>query len=365
MKKTFLLLSLIVSTSVIASAGVKPVPARPVADDNPAPLSAGRFIDNWFVSASAGVNTILDNGFLGLTGLAADVTVGKWFIPGAGFRLGWHGLTNQAKDTSNGWFAGEDKFSYNFAHVDLMWDVMNSFRYNEKRLVSIVPMLQAGVIVTSHGGHTYSEFGFGGALQLGFNVTRRLRANLEVSATFAREEAWRKAGTIICFPSATAGIQVAVGRTGFRRNVKEVVRTETIRVMEQCNHEQQIASLKARLDSLQNVPVAEPEIEGWTTYFQLDRSVVTERERYHLMDLVSILPEGAVLTIVGHADKETGSKRRNAVLAEERVKAVAAALRQLGFPGEVRMDHKGDTANPFGEPYMKNRCVTIKVTLTR
>lgn len=330
------------------------------------PVAVNRFIDNWFISAGAGVNTIMDNGFVGKTGIGADVAIGKWLVPGAGFRFGWHGLTNKAMDTTNGWFAGEESFGYHFVHVDLMWDILNSFRYNEKRVLSIVPMLEAGAIVTTFEGHTYSEFGFGGALQVGLNVTKRLRINVEASAIFAREEAWRKAGSVICFPSATAGVQVAIGKTGFKPRVHETVRTETVYETLECNHDKQIAALKAEIDSLKALAAVKPEvktIDGWVTYFVIDKSNLLERERFHLIDLVSILPDDAVLTITGHADKETGSRRRNEKLSKERVETVYAALRQLGFHGEIRTDYKGDTANPFAEPFPKNRCVTISVTL--
>ena len=361
MKKIFTIFLAAVSFAALAAATPKNEPDVPV--------SMNRFIDNWFVGAGAGVNTILDNGNLGLAGLGVDVNVGKWFTPSVGFRLGWHGLNNKAKDTSNGWFAADNRFGYHFVHLDFMWDIMNTFRYNEKRLVSIVPMLHGGCIVTTYNGKTYSEFGYGAALQVGFRISKRLRANVEVAAILAREEAWRKAGTIICFPSATAGLQVNLGKTGFERRTQTITVTQTVTVPADCNHEALIKDLEKeiqRLNALKDkaAVVAKPQkIEGWVTYFQLDKSTLLERENFHLMDLVKILPDGATLTIVGHADKETGSRRRNAVLSEDRVNTVAKALTDLGFKGTIVKDAKGDTANPFDKPFPKNRCVTITVTL--
>ncbi len=336
-------------------------------DINPSdgtPVAVNRFVDNWFVGAGAGVNTILDNGFLGKTGLGLDVTVGKWLVPGAGFRFGYHGLSNQALDTSNGWFAGEDKFGYHFIHADIMWDIMNSFRYNEKRLLSVVAMLQGGYILTTYKDKTFGEFGYGAALQLGFRAAKRIRITAEASATLAREEAWRKAGTLICYPSLTAGVQVAVGRVGFKPKVRHFVTVERVVDMIECNHDSQIADLKAEIDSLKNLAQPQPvTMDGMVTYFVINKAELLERERYHLIDLVSILPKGASLTLVGHADKETGSKRRNETLSKERVEAVYSFLRKQGFQGEIKTDFKGDTANPFEEPFPKNRCVTIAVTI--
>lgn len=363
MKKIISLVAVLMAASTLVYAETV---VSSQAQNDKTPVAVNRFIDNWFVSAGAGVNTIIDNGFIGKTGIGVDAAFGKWLVPWAGFRFGYHGLSDRALDIENGWFAGDNTFGYHFAHFDLMWDVLNSFRYNQKRLVSIVPMLEAGAIITTYDGHTYSEFGFGGALQVGLNITKRVRLNVEATATLAREEAWRKAGSLICFAGVTGGVQVAVGRVGFAPKVREVVRTEKVVEVIECNHDKLIADLRAQIDSLKALADVKPEkktIDGWVTYFVIDKSNLLERERYHLIDLVSILPNDAVLTITGHADKETGSTRRNERLSKERVETVYSALRKLGFQGQIKTEYKGDTANPFSSPYPKNRCVTISVTL--
>lgn len=63
------------------------------------------------------------------------------------------------------------------------------------------------------------------------------------------------------------------------------------------------------------------------------------------------------VSIVGYADKETGSAATNAKLSERRAQNVKAALLKAGI-AEERIDiaHKGDTVQPFEEP-SKNRVV--------
>lgn len=354
---------------LFALAAAMPLLASPV-DDKDAPVSVGRIQDNVFVSAGAGVNTILDNGFLGKAGLGVDVMAGKWLIPSGAVRIGWHGLSNQAVDTSNGWFAGENAFSFQYAHLDWVWDILNTFKYNPKRVVS--PRLGAGggAIFTSHDGIGNVEFGFGLLAGAAFCITRRLDAFVEVNAVLAREEAYRSAGKIICFPYATAGLTVNIGKTGFDRKVKTVV--ETVTVPADCGHESQIQDLLRQIDSLKALKAKAPEVvvdyktRPAIIYFDLDKAVLTRREKAHLEFLMSHLPEGTSLYLTGHADKETGNPRHNLDLSRRRVEAVAKQLRSWGFPAEMlHTDFRGDTANlPYTEDGMqKNRCVYIVVEI--
>lgn len=332
-----------------------------------APIAVNGWADNWFVLATGGVNTILNNGFWGAVSPAVDIMAGKWVSPYWAIRVGYRGLTNRAIDTSNGWFAGADAFSYNFVHLDWQWDALNSIMgYRQDRLVHLRPMAQAGAIITGYDGKSKVEFGFGGGLQVGFKISKRIEANLEGSFILAREETYCQAGKLLAFPSVVAGVAVNIGKVGFDRKERVVRETVTVEVPVDCNHKEQLAALEAEIDRLKalksEAPSRKVSYEGFVTYFVLDKSEVLERERYHLMDLVDILPEDAVITLTGHADKETGNPRHNERLSKRRVEAVSAALRDLGFKGEIKADYKGDTANPFGSPYPKNRCVTFEIT---
>lgn len=336
---------------------------------NDTPLAINKFYDNIFVGAGAGVNTILDNGRIGKAGLGLDVYAGKWFVPSSAVRVGWHGLSNQAVDTSNGWFAGEDSFSYNFLHIDWMWDVLNQFSYKESRIVSPRLMALAGCIFTSHNGIANQEFGFGFGAQVAVKLGKRLEGIIEANAILAREEAYRNAGKLICFPSLTAGVAVKLGKTGFNKikpTEVEVIKT----VPADCDHQKRIDSLLAQIDSLNNLP-KEINVEKVTRpaiiYFDLDRHEITRREKAHIEFLAAHLPDGAKLVVTGHADKETGNPRYNLRLSERRAKAVAAYLQECGFPAErISIDAKGDTQNDYStvaEGTTTNRCCFIQVIL--
>lgn len=336
---------------------------------NDSPLAINKLYDNVFVGVGAGVNTILDNGSIGKAGLGLDVYAGKWFVPSSAVRVGWHGLTNQAVDTSNGWFAGEDAFSYNFLHIDWVWDILNQFSYKENRIVSPRLMAQGGCIFTSHNGVANQEFGFGFGAQVAFKLGARLEAVVEADAVLAREEAYRNAGKLTCFPSLTAGLAVKIGKTGFNKiqpKQIEVIKT----VPADCDHQKRIDSLLAQLDSLQSLPkeintkmVTRPAI----IYFDLDKAEITPREKAHIEFIASHLPEGAKLLVVGNADKETGNPRYNQRLSERRAKAVASYLEEMGVPAaNISTDAKGDTQNNYStvaEGTTTNRCCFIQVIL--
>ena len=223
-------------------------------------------------------------------------------------------------------------------------------------------------LVADADGPEY-DVGAGGkaGLLLQFRLTSWLDANVDAMANLSREEAWRDAGKIICFPSLTVGLTANFGAKThtFNRHEAETV-TVTIPVLKDCDHEKKIAALEAERDSLlrrkpETVVKKEYVSTGMVTYFVIDKWELTQREKFHLQDLVNSIDANASLTIVGHADKETGSKARNRVLARERVKTVEAYLRSIGFAGQIISDHKGDTANPFAGTAPKNRCVTSTV----
>lgn len=333
------------------------------------PLHLGKFQDNWFVSGGIGVNTILDNGYFGVPKVAADINIGKWFTPQVGLRLGYQGFANQATDTSAGWFAGKDTFGFHYAHVDVMWNPFKcTSRFNGG------PYLHAGPINTVWNKLINTEVGIGIGLWAQFRVVENLSVVADLRPVFAREDAWRQSGKVICFASATLGVSYAFafgknGKVGFEKHTREVEYVK-VAVPVSCNHEAEIQALQAKVEALTDslalakATPAEPQKIGQISiYFDLNKSEVKEKELYHLIDLVNILPEGATLNLTGHADKETGTKKRNRVLSEERVNVVSEALLRLGFKGKINSGAQGDEANPYTGYIPKNRVVIISVIL--
>ncbi len=332
----------------------------------PEGFKTNRVLDNIVVSAGAGFNAVIDNGYGNIGGWAVDLSAGKWFTPSVGLSVGIQTGTNKAQDTSNGWFAGEDSFSATEIHGEFRWNASNCLGGYKDRLVSVVPFLRAGVLYTKYDGDRKNEFCGGGGLQVDVRLTQRLGLFTRGVLTFAREETYRGAGKAICFPSVIAGVNVQVGkRTGFDKfkiEKVEVVKTvdntdyDTLRRLQEELEYQK--GLVKTVEVTDTVEIYRPEI----VYFNLDKDFLTEREKAHLEYFVRFLPDGVTLTVTGHADKETGNPRHNMGLSQRRADTVVRTLTQLGARfGKAIKVAKGDTANQFNTPE-KNRCAIIEIS---
>ena len=357
MKKIFIL-------AILAAATTLSLNAANGNDDHNKHI--GRFADNWYVHAGAGVNTLLDNGSVGVIGFAPEVNLGKWLTPHWGFRFGYQGLRNQATDTSAGWFSGKEQFGFHYVHIDWIYNPVGS-----ERRFNVNPYIHSGAIMTTWNNVTIAEVGMGLGLMLDLRIVGNLHATVDARVTLAREEAWRPAaGRAVAFASATSGLTYCFGwgkkgKVGFENHTREVV---VVKELIECNHEAQIAALKAEIDSLRNQPApvaveAAPRVFRYTVYFDLNRSNILDKERFHLKDIMETLKglDNVSISLSGHADKETGTKRRNRVLSEERVQAVSGYLKSLGFDGQINTDSFGDEANPYHDEIPMNRCAVIEI----
>ena len=68
-----------------------------------------------------------------------------------------------------------------------------------------------------------------------------------------------------------------------------------------------------------------------------------------LVEFLKANPDYSV-SLVGYADKATGTSARNLVISKERVNAVKAKMIQLGAPADrIETDYVGDTVQPYVE----------------
>ena len=88
-------------------------------------------------------------------------------------------------------------------------------------------------------------------------------------------------------------------------------------------------------------------------YFLINQIDIRECEEGKVSQLADVLKKypNLKVSIVGHADKETGYPKLNMKLSEGRANMVAAALESLGISADrISVDFKGDTENPFDTP---------------
>ena len=93
-------------------------------------------------------------------------------------------------------------------------------------------------------------------------------------------------------------------------------------------------------------------------FFTINSSVIRKAEAEKIEKLAQWMKANPdfTVTLVGYADKETGTAKGNMKLSESRVNKVKDMLVKLGVE-PARVDFKGDTVQPFAEN-AKNRVVT-------
>lgn len=323
-------------------------------------LLPSRFADNWFLQAGVTGHSVYNNG-IGPLSPGAELYVGKWFIPSVGARIGATGWQNRPNGTQTGWFSGYKNFWYGHADLDVMWNVLNTFRYNEHRFWDLVPFVRGSAILTKQqtDDPVHVEAGGGVGLHNGLRLGRRVDLYIEAAVIAAREKAYRQRGSVAFFPSVSAGVVVRVGPTGFRRQEPETEYVyQPVYVDREVRVTDTVTVEKTIVDSLLIQQMKE---EPLTLYFDLDKTELTQRELDHLERYAHyVLKPESVVLLVGSADKETGNSAHNQWLSEKRNEYVRDILmRVYGLKREnIREIANGDRINEFRTPE-QNRCVTI------
>lgn len=339
-----------------------------------------KFGDNWFIGAGAGVNSWLGNGASPKAGVAVDAFVGKWITPTVGVRMGWKGLKDgvSAKD---GHTIADEKFSYNSAHVDLLWNLSNLFSgYKETRTwnISVYPTF------AYMNAAKNKEFGAGIGMLNNFRLGNRVGLYLDLSALTTKADlagiSPRPKTLVGVLPSATFGLTVNLGKTGFKRHSSVVPAIVPVPFTEaQYNNlqdkvnalEKENKDLKAQIEELKNakpdtvtVSKAGDLVSPATLYYEIGSTKLSEREEAHLEFYVKNILEQApdkVFVLTGSADKGTGTAARNQYLSEQRVNNVKKVLvEKYGISEEhLVVKAEGATNNRFSSAVL-NRVVTIE-----
>lgn len=342
MKKLFITLTLLMSVYGLAFGK----------DSTKVSYMQTRFIDNLFIEADGGVNTIFNMNSIGSFEPAAAFRVGKWLTPSFGLRFGLQGLKNAPNGTETGWFSGYDPFWFYHLDGDVMLNAFNVFRYNEHRFWDVCPFVRVSGIYTATKDGSDVEFGGGVGIHNGLRLGKRVDLAIDVAGIAGRERAWRERGDVIVFPSVTAGLVLKLGRVGFRKAVEKeteyvyesvyIDRTDTVTVVD-------------------SVLIQKMREEPLTLFFDIDVTELNQRELDHLEFYAKIaLNPDSVVLLTGSADKETGNPEHNQWLSEQRnahVKEILIGVYGLKEENILEVAN-GDRKNEFRTPE-QNRCVTI------
>jgi outer membrane protein OmpA-like peptidoglycan-associated protein len=367
------------------------------------PYETNRFGDNWFISAGGGINMFLEEGFGAKIGPAIDANVGKWFTPSVGMRIGYQGIYAQlwadepaplgmTLDTEKNQYL--QKFGYMYFHGDFLWNISNALSgYKETRFWNFVPYLHAGFF-RSYGlkdvEYNDNEFAAGVGLLHNLRLTNRLDLIIDMRATVV-DGVVHGADGVSLMPSVTAGMAVDLGWPNFIRTStilgaveaanaeRTVILEEAIVALEAANAiledqngqlTKSNTSMKKEIRQLKNqAPQMDMTqfFEGMTpaaVYFEIGQAVLNDKEMEHLDFLAQNLIAKAdqetkiLITVMGSADGNTGTMRRNQHLSEARGKYVFDILTTKYGISPERLTVKSEVVKKAATPEL-SRAVVI------
>lgn len=310
---------------------------------------------------------------------AFTFSVGKWFIPAFGIRLGITGLNlkgaTQTGVHSNGkeyvgvphWLY-EQEIDYFNLHGDVMFNVSNAlFGYNAKRFWNCSPYIGFSW-VRVFDGPTTSEFGGNVGIYNSFRLTDGWHLNLDVRGTlvsddFDNEVGGRKDEGIL---TATIGVTYNFKPRGWKERVVTVYdNTELTRLRNAMNDLMAENNRLKNIDS-DTVTVVKKIVAPCMVVFPKNISVLTEDARVNIgmfAKKVKSLDSGIVYSITGYADAATGNETINERLSRERAEAVLRCLvDEFGLPeSQFVIDHKGGVDNMFYDNPELSRTTIIEV----
>ncbi len=354
--------------------------------------SEATFGSDWFIGVQGGINNYWGEGwdtgnlFKDHTGFAADVYAGHWFTPAIGLRLGYTYSNARGFTPNSGGVASDGKsdykglykmnFNLHYIHADLLWNITKTISHGQYRDVDFVPYATIGQLVASGHGKANGGLGAGVGLLTAFKLSKRTAITLDLRNVFCSEKLEdyhnghsRKAEF---FTTAMVGLQFNIGRQTYRtlgRPVEPTYQyiyrdTDTTGYLNRIKDlEDALAAEKANIKTKTEY-VNNGKLGQTVLFFQIGKAKLTDRALINLDDYVKNALENnpdKVFTIVGSADKQTGSAKGNMKLAQKRCDAVAKVLVEKYNVKEENINKvaEGDTNNVYPVVFL-NRCAVVK-----
>ena len=367
------------------------------------PYETNRFGDNWFIGAGGGINVFLNDGYKANIGPSIDAGLGKWFTPAVGMRIGYSGLnTNYWADNPS--VLGrtldkeenmyQQKFGYMYIHGDFLWNMSDALGgYKETRFWDMVPYLHAGFF-RAYGvdGASYhnNEIAAGAGMIHNLRLAERLDLVIDMKAIIVNGRV-NGSEDVALIPSVTMGFAVDMGWPNFVRTSSVIGALETASVdqiaaleaaavalelanatLEQENLKLQNANdaLADQVNSLKNSQGGMDPAEFYkamspvTVYFNIGKATLSVDEMQHLDYIAKNIMAKAdklakvYITVMGSADSNTGTAKRNQNLSEARGKYVADLLASKYGIAKDRLVVKSEVVKAKADPEL-DRAVKI------
>lgn len=367
-------------------------------------FETNRFWDNWEIAAAGGISSLsvanrdgvkAPGKFFDRVGWNANIAVTKWIVPTLGMRLQVDGgeFQNYSFDKP---IYGDKLFKtpYLFVHGDILVNMSNWIGgYNPNRLYSAVSYMGFGYTAmswTKHSAGSYNgEYAFTAGLLNKFRVAPSwdieldLRSWLFAEASLPRQI--RGGGRYAIAMTATLGVAYRFNQRDWTPAYSQVEvdgYIEAIMALEDgllitenrlVAANKEVTTLSNKNKSLQSeldrVKKQKPVAAATTppecaVFFTIGEATLTDYARATLDTYIAqVRSDDAMVTVMGYADKETGSAARNERLSMQRAEAVRAYLEAAGIASSrITTSWVGDTKEAFTSPDSPtvNRCVIVK-----
>ena len=322
--------------------------------------------DNTFIGIGVGYNTTAQFGnkgavpaFIAKGGLAVDAYFGKWWTPFIGARIGYHGISTDVKGQGFGAAA------QHIIPVDLLWSLTNTFGgYKETRIwdISLYGTGALGMVNVSGNGLD-NEWMLGAGLLNEFRLGKRVNLMRDIRGLVAKATTYELPHVVIPVPFTTEQYNALKERV-------EALEKENAELKDQVAELQKIADKVNNLVDGQTYLYKDGEFTAvdvvkaspLTLYFDCGQTKLSKRELAHLDYFnQSVVSEDVKLDVNGYADKQTGSKKRNQYLSEQRVKYVTDLLVKAGAKEENISGAAHGCEVQLFDGAENNRVVTIEV----
>ena len=316
--------------------------------------------NNWFVQGQMGASYSLGGTGIGkLISPAGQIAAGKYFNPYVGARLalsGWRGRAGNGNKPAYG-------FYYGAATVDGLFNLSSLFcganpeRFFNTRLV-------AGVGYNQTFDQGASSFMARLGLQASFRLSKAFDLNVEALANGVSDRWNRKDDhNFDSYYNLLVGVTYKFG-TGFNLKCPDC---KPVVYANKAKHysEAYVKSLNDKINELQSTidndkcpePEPCPEVEkarpGIRSHvaFGLARTNINEDQQTNILAVADYMRQypDAKASVIGYADKGTGTSKINEELARKRARIVADELiNRYGISADrLTVDSKGSEVQPF------------------
>lgn len=304
-----------------------------------------------------------------------QIAVGRWMTPSFGMRVQLQGGQLYDFATPYGDFARvaashgnylRHKATYGWAHADFMLDVTNYFTpYRENRLFHLIPfvgigfgyntVLKAGDIEAKR--NEFRPVLLGGA-QLKFRLCRAVDFNIEGQVSGAN---FRLPGAQEVennhsdyYAQVGAGLTFHLGKKEFTPitpNDPALIADLNGQINKLRAENAELAKRPEHCPDIVPAPAA-AKVVGNVIYFRLNSAVVDRNQMINVYNIAEYAKNNTeTITLVGYADRKTGTPDYNYKLSKRRAEAVADILvKKYGISRDrLKIDWKGDTVQPYAE----------------